>query len=36
MDLKVLKWDDGKWIYVAEEMNQWLSLVNMVMWEILN
>jgi hypothetical protein len=31
MDLKVIGWDDVDWIDVAQDRDQWRSLVNKVM-----
>jgi hypothetical protein len=31
MDLREIKWDDMDWIYLAEDRDQWIALVNMVM-----
>jgi hypothetical protein len=31
MDLREVGWDDMDWIYLAQDMDQWRALVNMVM-----
>jgi hypothetical protein len=31
MDLRVIGWDDMDWIRLAQDRDQWMALVNMVM-----
>jgi len=31
MDLREIGWEDVNWIHLAEDRDQWLDLVNMVM-----
>jgi hypothetical protein len=31
MDLREIGWDDGDWIDLAQDWDQWKALVNMVM-----
>jgi hypothetical protein len=31
MDLRGIGWDGGDWIYLAQDRDQWRSLVNAVM-----